>query len=95
MREGRLRRDHPHQTALEPTIGANLATTPGLTTDCRGFLSEANGSVLLGLVADQNLTGTQTARRAFRYNLATGTTSTAGVEASDRDPFPGVTAILH
>jgi hypothetical protein len=90
---GRLLKFDPVAQAV--TMVADLAATPGITTDCRGFLSETNGGVLMGIVADQDSTGAQTARRAFRFALATGVMSSVVVEASDRDPFPGITPILH
>lgn len=90
---GRLMKFDPVVQAV--TMVADLANTPGITTDCRGFLSEANGGVLMGIVADQDSTGAQTARRAFRYTLSSGVMTSTLVEASDRDPHPGVTPILH
>ncbi len=90
---GKLMKFDPIAQAV--TMAADLAVTPGITTDCRGFLSEANGGALMGIVADQNSTGTQTARRSFRYILGTGAMSSTVVEASDRDPYPGVTPILR
>ena len=90
---GRLMKFDPLAQAV--TMVADLATTPGITTDCRGFLSEANGGVLMGIVADQDSAGAQTIRRAFRYTLSSGVMTSTVVEASDRDPHPGVTPILH
>ncbi|NWJ42020.1 MAG: hypothetical protein HXX12_13740 [Geothrix sp.] len=90
---GRLMKFDPVAKAV--TMVADLAATPGVTTDCRGFLSEAGGGVLMGIAADQDSTGSLTTRRAFRYILATGASTTTAVEASDRDPFPGITPILH
>jgi hypothetical protein len=90
---GRLMKFDPVGQTI--TVAGDLATTPGINTDCRGFLSEASGGVLMGIVADQDSTGAQTARRAFRYTLASGVMTSAVVDASDRDPHPGVTPILH
>ena len=90
---GKLMKVDPVAQAV--SVVADLATTPGITTDCRGFLSETNGGVLMGIVADQDSTGSRTARRSFRYILSSGTLTSTAVEASDRDPFPGVTPILH
>ncbi|MGV2990612.1 hypothetical protein ACE1OE_23630 [Vibrio sp. E150_011] len=72
-------------------------TLTGMTTEIRGFLSESDTGVIIGIASDSSETQASTSRRAFSFNVSEQSLATVDVTdaTSDQDTYPSIISIEY